>query len=250
MQRVQGWKHKVWISLIFFECWRLYGIRKESHQFKTNSSWLNTFIELKHLSSPEALAPVELARRWYKRPSVEEVQEAMKTHISFIVGRNPLERLVSCYREKIAVQGSLLHELGTRIMLKYRNGLPADDERPTFPEFTRHVVEEHANSDRMDMHWEPVYRFCSPCQFNFTYIIKMETFSRDQKHVMEKSGIIHRVAQRQDNVGPGGPTSPEMTTAHLKSLPKEIFDKLVKIYEIDFVLFGYRVPKFDDLKVN
>jgi hypothetical protein len=212
-------------------------------------SWLNTFIELKHLSSPEPLAPVELARRGYKRPTVEEVQTAMKTYISFIVGRNPLKRLVSCYREKIAVKGSLLHELGTRIMMKYRNRLPADEERPTFLEFVQHVIEDHSKSDRMDMHWEPVYRFCSPCQFNFTFIIKMETFSRDQKHVMEKSGIIHRVAQRQDNVGPGGPTSPEMTRAHMKTLPREFFDKLVDIYEVDFALFGYKIPKFDDLNV-
>jgi len=135
-------------------------------------------------------------------------------------------------------------------MLKYRQGLPADEERPTFGEFAQYVVDEFHTSDRMDMHWEPVYRFCSPCQFNFTYIIKMETFGRDQRFVMEKSGIINRVSQRQDNVGPGGQTSPEMTKAYFKTLPREIFDKLLEIYEIDFALFGYKVPEFEDLREN
>jgi hypothetical protein len=47
--------------------------------------------------------PVTLARMKYPRPSVEELRESMSnsSFISFIVGRNPFERLVSAYRDKI-----------------------------------------------------------------------------------------------------------------------------------------------------
>ena len=47
------------------------------------------------------LTPVARARNHYPRPSVEELLKAMNTSISFIVGRDPFERLVSGYRDKI-----------------------------------------------------------------------------------------------------------------------------------------------------
>jgi hypothetical protein len=49
-----------------------------------------------------------LARKKYIRPSVEQLLDAMNKSITFIVGRNPLERLVSGYRDKIvhAIKGS------------------------------------------------------------------------------------------------------------------------------------------------
>jgi len=36
--------------------------------------------------------------------------------------------------------------------------------KPTFTEFIRFIVDEHKANKEMDMHWEPAYRFCTPCQ--------------------------------------------------------------------------------------
>ena len=61
--------------------------------------------------------------------------------------------------------------------------------RPTFTEFIQYIINEHLNGRTMDMHWEPVYKFCTPCQFKFSHIIKMETFERDQRVILEKAGV-------------------------------------------------------------
>jgi hypothetical protein len=55
-----------------------------------------------------------MAREKYNRPSVEQLFEAMNKSITFIVGRNPLERLVSGYRDKIenSIKGSSFDTLG------------------------------------------------------------------------------------------------------------------------------------------
>jgi hypothetical protein len=50
------------------------------------------------------------------------------------------------------------------------------------------------------------------------------------------------VSLRKDNVGKGGQTSEELTKAYLKELPKKFYEEIVKIYEIDFDLFGYDLP--------
>jgi len=60
---------------------------------------------------------------------------------------------------------------------------------PTFSEFVQFVVNEDLNDRTMDVHWEPVYKFCTPCQFQFTDIVKMETFDQDQDHIFQKVGI-------------------------------------------------------------
>jgi hypothetical protein len=51
---------------------------------------------------------------------------------------------------------------------------------PTFTEFVRFIINEDLDERTMDMHWEPVYKFCTPCQFPITHIVKMETFNQDQ----------------------------------------------------------------------
>jgi hypothetical protein len=79
-------------------------------------SWLNIFNQLRRPAGPSKIPPVALARRSYIRPSVEQLLSAMNKSVTFIVGRNPLERLVSGYRDKIvnAVKGSV-HDILSKV---------------------------------------------------------------------------------------------------------------------------------------
>ena len=40
----------------------------------------------------------------------------------------------------------------------------ADEFIPTFSEFVKYIVKENADGRKPDMHWAPVYKFCTPCQ--------------------------------------------------------------------------------------
>ena len=117
--------------------------------------------------------------------------------------------------------------------------------RPTFTEFIQFIINEDLTGQTMDMHWEPVYKFCTPCQFHFNHIIKMETFNRDQEYILEKAGIKHVVGLHKDNVGRGGQTSQDLTNKYLQELPPRMYEQLLKIYQIDLDIFGYQAPKFD-----
>ena len=64
-------------------------------------SWFNIFNQLRNAPNETRLTQVSLARQFYPRPSAEYLLLAMNSSINFIVGRNPLERLVSGYRDKI-----------------------------------------------------------------------------------------------------------------------------------------------------
>ena len=86
--------------------------------------------------------------------------------------RNPLERLISAYREKIqgALPGTLHDKLRRRITTDFR-GVAVPKTRklpvkfiPTFREFVHYLIREFSNDKVPEMHWAPVYSFCNPCQ--------------------------------------------------------------------------------------
>ena len=51
---------------------------------------------------------------------------------------------------------------------------------PTFTEFVRFIIHEDLIDRAMDLHWMPVFKFCTPCLLPITHIVKMETFNLDQ----------------------------------------------------------------------
>lgn len=155
---------------------------------------------------------VEIARRSYRRPSIPDLLSAMNVSISFIVGRNPFERLVSGFVDKILhakpntvfdfvsiflykctgftfvhlyICKFLLPQLCRQIVNKHRvlnlqsqlellhmpHNLRRGAPKPTFTEFIKHLIDENKTKKEMNMHWEPAYKFCSPCQ------VKIQWFS-------------------------------------------------------------------------
>lgn len=147
--------------------------------FKSAStSWMYVFNILagydpKFLQKTKAV-PLQLARDKYPRPTKEHLQSILKDEdvTSFIVGRNPLERLVSAYREKIygALPKTLHDKLRRRITQDFRGvsvpktrNLP-EEFVPTFYEFVKFLVRESKKGKDPEMHWAPAYSFCNPCQ--------------------------------------------------------------------------------------
>ena len=124
--------------------------------------------------------PLQLARDKYSRPSAEELVLMLKNEgvTSFIVGRNPLERLVSAYREKIygALPRTLHDKLRRRITEDFR-GVSVPKSRtlpeqfiPTFNEFVKFLIRESEKGKEPEMHWAPAFSFCNPCQVCKLYL--------------------------------------------------------------------------------
>ncbi len=44
-----------------------------------------------------------------------------------------------------------------------------------------------------DMHWTPVFDHCSPCQVNFSHIVKFESFDRDQREILKLARVEEKV---------------------------------------------------------
>ena len=219
-------------------------------------SWLHIFNQLagynKTVLKSRRIPPVTLARKKFPRPSTKKLLSSLSSpnSVGFLIARNPLERFVSAYRDKIkgALPNSPHDKLGRKILMKYRHINPMRFRHrariiPTFKEFVMYVLDEVGEGNDLDMHWTPVFSFCNPCQVNLTHIIKFETFDRDTHALLEKAHLTRLLPPNgklmKRNMARGYEKTSSIVDMYLKELTPELLDGLCNLYNIDFDLFGY-----------
>lgn len=66
-------------------------------------------------------SPLELARKRFPRPTLTELQEVLPNSLSFLIVREPFQRLLSAYRNKLQGSRNKYYKvLGDEIIKKYR----------------------------------------------------------------------------------------------------------------------------------
>lgn len=218
--------------------------------------------DLKYLQRTE-VQPLELARQRFPRPEMGELLELLPSALSFLFVRDPFERILSAYRNKLeGNRNSFYKALGNKIVHRFRHRSQAQAGAgpwprcgPTFEEFVRFLIDEHAAGRRFDEHWAPVYSFCTPCSVNFSIIGKTETFQRDSEFIIRQAGLEslllgklpHRKLRKIGNLGRSGVKSEQLAERYFADLDRTTLDQLLKIYRIDFELFDYDYIKYYDM---
>ena len=143
----------------------------------------------------------------------------------FLIARNPFERLVSAYRNKI-IGRSKIPNIRRAILAKNRTLTAPRD--PTFKEFVSYILDEFHSGQCLDLHWAPVYEVCNPCHVNLTHIIKFETFDRDSSALLQKTNLSHLLLPDRElilpeqNVSVRNQTSASLVDSYLNELTPEL----------------------------
>ena len=127
------------------------------------------------------------------------------------------------------------------------------DKKPTFQQFLTHIAMNGPAT--YNRHWKPNWLICNPCKFHYDYIVKMETFSRDSGAVLRQVNSDYVFLRKNHFVlkigaaeladinhlnGRGRSDRPPLDYERLlKSVPAHILAKILEIFHLDFVLFGY-----------
>ena len=160
--------------------------------------------------------------------------------------REPFQRLLSAYRDKMAGQDRLkekwlLYE--RKIIQKFRPGTPErglenGDVVVTFKEFVEYIISE-GRRDGFDWHWKPFEEICRPCDITYDFIGRYENIEDDVQLLKIVGHAIHI-----ENLFP--PFRESKSDVELleyySTLPPEWIIRLGKIYEVDFKMFGYPFP--------
>ena len=112
-----------------------------------------------------------------------EVQNIVNEMYSFFFVREPYRRLFSTYSNKFYLPKEYWAPVGPQVVRRYRMFPSADSltygHDITFRELIQYTVDRFERKAKLDVHLRPMYRFCNPCFFNFTYIGTLETLDSD-----------------------------------------------------------------------
>lgn len=197
------------------------------------------------LAIPAALAHSPGMFKNLTSVSKEERDYMLDNYNKLILVRNPFERLLSAYRNKL--EGDSLSakyfqdRVGRRIIKAIREN-PANESLElghdvTFKEFAMFLTnksEELADVVNNE-HWQPITSLCHPCLIKYTLVGKYETLLDDSTlalHTIKASHIqFPRLAHTQGTA--------EKLKQYFSQLPLPLIKKLYKLYHHDYRIFDY-----------
>lgn len=198
-----------------------------------------------------AATPIELARKRFPRPSTQELNDALETSLSFLIVREPFERILSAYRNKFEEGKNTFYKLiGDSIVKRFRDHQHASENNeshapPTFKEFLQFIVHRYKEKKMLDEHWSPYWKFCTPCSINYTLILKLETLQRDTNYLIRTAGLesllidkipknkVAKITNRAKS------STKNLLTKYYSQIDENLLREILKIYQLDFDLFGY-----------
>ncbi|XP_048347963.1 carbohydrate sulfotransferase 14 [Sphaerodactylus townsendi] len=170
----------------------------------------------------------------------EEIRYRLKHYFKFIFVRDPMERLLSAYRNKFGEIKDYQLKYGVEIVKRYRKnpGKTTGDD-VTFSEFLRYLLDEDV--EKMNEHWMPIYNLCQPCAVRYDFIGSYERLNEDASHVLERvqAPSYIRFPERQPWYKP---VTPQTLHYFLCNTPRGLIKELLPKYILDFSLFAYPLP--------
>ncbi len=211
------------------------------------------------ISPNRSLGPRQVLPRVCKLNSTAR-EDMFERYFKFAIVRHPLARLYSAYDNKFrAVEDRQVrygyHPKNRRNVLRKTQHFYNNSKRIYFARFVKFLT--MANPTGYDWHWKPTYMLCNPCLTQFDYIGKLETIERDQGEIFQRlskystvtnAKLPHLNPQRHDGEQWSQTTCSSlgcMSTPVLNEfakIPREDMSKLLKIYALDFEMYGYQMP--------
>ena len=144
-----------------------------------------------------------------------EQNKRLETYFKFAFVRNPLERIVSSYRSKIAVPMNyrnrehwpddvLYHITKTYSKEKYtkwkETNFTSTDIYPSFEEFIKYLID--SDLDLLNEHFRPFINLCHPCAVNYNIIGNFYNLPNEAFYILDLLRIPHNYYLNR----PGHPT--------------------------------------------
>ena len=195
----------------------------------------------------------------YLKGQMQPKQNRMlREYGKFMVVREPLERLLSGYRNKFFHPNKdHQREYHTNYLEFYQNHLKLKAARNirtnfsagplTFKEFLVYFVDSFQTNTYMNEHFVPAHLLCHPCEIEFDYIGKYETINEDATFIFDKLNIDIDFPGKNDNYS--SVSTATVAEEYYRPVPGTVLKGVMHILERDYTLFGYKIPEWFKLKV-
>ncbi|CAG5076804.1 Oidioi.mRNA.OKI2018_I69.PAR.g8551.t1.cds [Oikopleura dioica] len=169
----------------------------------------------------------------------------LDSYTKFMVTRDPFERLLSAFRNKIETfrENDFFGDVSNKIHRIYNRTSEQSSSTPaTFEEFLRHVIDKDPTFPPIpkNEHWENYWSICYPCDIDYDYILKLETIEEDSAWLFKSLGL-ETISYPTGN---SKPSNHDLLEQYLKSVDKHLPKSVYKHLQMDYEIFGYDIPRF------
>ena len=92
-----------------------------------------------------------------------------------------------------------------------------------------------------------MYMLCKPCDIQYDFIGRLDDFDHDITTILEAIGADDAVSiPQRNNTGYTQQKSSTVFKDYFKDVPKDKIEKLEKLYDIDYFIFGFK--RFRDME--
>ena len=177
--------------------------------------------------------------------SQEEITNKLRSYTKFMFVREPMERLISAYKDKFVYPNTYYPKaVGKRIIKAHR--VNASDESlkrghdVTFSEFVRFLLRQNKLGNPLDWHWDLQSRVCKPCLVDYDFIGTQETITKDTEELIRIAhieNIFSELTAKKKN------TTSAIIRETFVNITAQEKRQLIEMYSVDYTMFGYPAPK-------
>ncbi|XP_075934161.1 carbohydrate sulfotransferase 8-like [Anarhichas minor] len=180
------------------------------------------------------------------------IMHRLETYTKVMFVREPLERMVSAYRDKFENPNNYYHNLfGKPIISKYRANPSPEALKTgngvTFKEFVQYLLDVHRPVG-MDIHWDQTNQLCNPCLIDYNFIGKFENMEEESNFLLRLTGAPPNVKlpSFKDRNPADKRTSVNITQKYFSQVSTLERQRIYDFYYTDYLMFNYTKP-FKDL---
>lgn len=128
----------------------------------------------------------------------DRIHHILTHSTKFMFVREPYERLLSGFIDKLfAPNAAYWSFIGTFVIQHFRPNATARAKRcgddVTFEEFIQYFIHSQHNNMRRDAHFVPNFEHCRPCEIDYDYVGKLETFEEDTLFLLKELKLDEKV---------------------------------------------------------
>ena len=195
-----------------------------------------------------------------------ERSRRLRLYFKFIFVREPIERLVSGYRDKVLLTEYFRAQVSEKLKQYMRAGVSINrtermskilstKSKPTFSDFVSFILDERDAGELLDTHWRPQNEACHPCIFGFDFIGHYDTLETDAEYIIH---LLRNRAPEAEKKHVSTFRFPSDKRTKTSSANRDIFfamwsqlspddqRRLIEVYQADYRMFGFPKPAIKD----
>lgn len=212
-------------------------------------SWLDIWLKLIGVQKYEGVIHLQKFLVRFGNISYHKQDEVMRDYTKFMIVREPFERLVSAFKDKMGSPEFLVQpfeNISENIFnhsYKLKEFKPINIDENTdimdfikFYQFIQYFITTNVSQDpRYNEHWDLMNNLCQPCIIPYDVIGKYDTIEEDSNYVLDLINFPSARFPKHKKSAKGR----ALLKHYFSTIPKEIIEEVYKIMKVDFELFDY-----------